>query len=124
MHTSFRGAEVFARGRSARTSAASLLNAQSSAFDDFVLKTFSRSFSLVRGDHLHKAESARFLGVRIAHDLALFDVAVFLEHLGDLVLAQAGVNAGNEEVGSRVHGSIVVIVFGTRWTARSTGNQS
>lgn len=46
--------------------------------------------------------------MRVAHDLALLDVAVLGEEPGDFILAQLGVNAGNEEVRARVDGTLTV----------------
>ena len=46
--------------------------------------------------------------MRVAHDLALLDVTVLGEKSGDFILAQPGVDAGDEQVGARVDGIITV----------------
>jgi hypothetical protein len=38
--------------------------------------------------------------VRVAHDVAVLDVAILLEETCDLLLAERGVNARDEEVGA------------------------
>ena len=48
--------------------------------------------------------------MRITHDLALLDLAVFLEEARNLSLAQLGVDASDEQVGARVDGTIVTTV--------------
>lgn len=96
--TSLRRAKILARGRRAGASSASLLNAQSSALNFLALQTLLGGLSLIRGDHLDESKSTRFLGVRVAHDLALLNVTIFLKHLGDLSLRQTRVNASHEEV--------------------------
>ena len=45
----------------------------------------------------------------VLHDLALLNVTILLEEAGDLLLAQAGVNASDEEVGAGVDGTIIVL---------------
>lgn len=45
----------------------------------------------------------------ITHDLALLDLAVLLEHLGDLGLAQAGMDASDKEVRAGVDGSVIIV---------------
>lgn len=52
----------------------------------------------------------------IAHDLALLDLSVLLEHLGDLALGKVGVDASDEEVGAWVHGTIIIVVLRARAT--------
>lgn len=46
--------------------------------------------------------------MRVAHDLALLDVAVLGEESGDFILAELGVNAGDKQVGARVDGTLAV----------------
>lgn len=46
--------------------------------------------------------------MRVAHDLALLDVAVLGEESGDFILAELGVDAGDEQVGARVDGTLAV----------------
>lgn len=49
----------------------------------------------------------------ITHDLALLDCSVLSEQTGDLILSQAGVDAGDEEVGARVDSAVIVTVATT-----------
>lgn len=84
MLTALGRAKVLARSRSARTSTAGLLNAESAAFNDFTAQTLQGSVGHVGGDHLHEAEAARLAGMGILHDLALLDLAVLLEKAGNL----------------------------------------
>lgn len=88
---------------------------------DFSLKALLGRIGLLRGDHLDEAEAARFASVRVAHDVALLDIAVFLEQTGDLLLGQAGVDASDEEVGSGVDGFIIATV--ARLWRRSTASR-
>lgn len=113
-HTSLRGAEVFAGSGSAGTSTASLLDAQGAAINDLALKTILGSVGLVGSDHLDEAEAARLLAVGVAHDLALLDLAVLLEHAGDLSLSKAGVDARHEEVRAGVNCAVIIVVDRTR----------
>jgi hypothetical protein len=109
LRTSLRGAKVLAGSRGARTSSTGLLNAQCSALDLLALEAFLGSLGLLGGDHLDKSETTGFLGVRVAHDLALLDIAILLKHLGDLGLGELGVDAGNEEVRARVYSTIIIV---------------
>lgn len=45
----------------------------------------------------------------IAHDVALLDLSILLKEAGDLFLAESWMNAGDEEVGSSVHGVLAII---------------
>jgi hypothetical protein len=64
---------------------------------------------LFRGYHLNKAEATGLLGVRVSHNLALFDITIFLKHLGHLGLGELGVDASDEKVRSGVDSAIVVV---------------
>jgi hypothetical protein len=75
---------------------------------DFTLETLLGGVGLVGGNHLDEAEAARFLGVRVAHDVALLDLAVLLEQTCDLLLAQAGMDAGDKEVGALVAAAVCI----------------
>lgn len=57
--------------------------------------------------------------MRVAHDVALFDLAVLLEETRDLILAEGGMNARDEEVGARVAAVIIIVVVAParRWRA-------
>ena len=48
--------------------------------------------------------------MRVSHDLTLFNLAILLEEADDLGLLQARVNAGDEEVGSRVDGTVLAVI--------------
>ena len=109
MLTTLRGAEILARGGSSRSRAAGLLDAQSATLEDFTLKTILGGISLIRGDHLDKSETTGLSGMRILHDLALLHVAVLLKETRDFLLAQARVDTGHKQVGSRVDGTLVVL---------------
>lgn len=109
--TSLGWPEVLARGRGPGLRAASLLDAQGATLDRFTLESLSGCISLIGGDHLDETEAARLLAVRVTHDLGLLDVAVLLEHLGDLGFRQTGVNASDEEVRAGVYGAIVVFLI-------------
>lgn len=45
----------------------------------------------------------------VAHDLALLDRAVLSEEASNLLFRQAGVDASNEQVGTRVDGTVIVL---------------
>jgi hypothetical protein len=107
--TALRRAEVLARSRGARADTASLLDVQGAALDDLTAQTLDGGISHVRGDHLDETEAARLARVGVLHDLALLDLAVLLEEAGDLGLLDARVDAGDEEVGARVEGALVVL---------------
>ena len=55
--------------------------------------------------------------MRIEHDGAVFDFAVLFEHAGDFAFVEAGMDAGDEEVGTRIDCTIVVAIFhaGVAW---------
>lgn len=71
------------------------------------METIAGGISLLRSDHLDEAEATRLSAVGITHDLALLDFAVFLEKSADLFLGQLRMDARNEQVRSRIDGSIV-----------------
>jgi hypothetical protein len=48
--------------------------------------------------------------VRVAHDVALLNLAVLLEETRNLFFAERWVDAGDEEVGARVAALIVFVV--------------
>lgn len=75
--------------------------------------------SLIGSDHLDESETTGLLGMGIKHDLALLDVAIFLEETGDLLLRKARVDAGDEEVGAWVDGTIIA-----GWTALVLGGRA
>jgi hypothetical protein len=115
--TALRWTVVLARSRSARTGATSLLNAQSPALMDLTLKALLGRVSLLSGNHLNETKAARVLCVRVAHDVALLDLAILLEETGDLFLGERGVDARHEQVGARVATTRLVIFL----VARSWG---
>jgi hypothetical protein len=119
--TSLWWTKVLARSRGAWAGAASLLNAQGAALDDLALEALLGSIGLLCGDHLDESEATRLLGVWIKHDLALLDLTILLEQASDLGLGETWVDAGDEQVRSRVHGAIVlrrrstVVLWATGW---------
>lgn len=46
----------------------------------------------------------------VTHNVALLDLTILLEEAGDFLLAQTWVDSGDEQVGARVGGLIVVVV--------------
>lgn len=100
-------AVVLARSGSTRAGTTGLLDAQGPALVDFTLETLLGSIGLVRGNHLDEAKAARLFGVRVAHDVALLDLAILLEQTCDFLLAQTGMDTGDEEVGARVAAAIL-----------------
>jgi hypothetical protein len=86
---------------------------------NLTLKAFLGRVSLVGGDHLDESEAARLLGVRIAHDVALLNLAVLLKKTRHLFLSKRRVDAGDEQVGTRVTGALFILFFVARswgWT--------
>jgi hypothetical protein len=71
------------------------------------LETFASGISSLGGDHLDEPKAARVTRVRISHDIALLDLSIFLEETCHVNLTETWVNAGDEEVGSRVGSEIV-----------------
>lgn len=123
-HTALGGTEVLARSRRARTGTTSLLNGKGASLELLTLQAVPSSIGLIGGHEVDKAEAARLLGVRVAHDLALLDIAVLGEESGDFILAELGVDAGDEQVGARVDGTLAVprattVVLG--WGAAKEG---
>lgn len=114
--------KVFAWCRSAWTSAASFFDAQGAAFVDLTLKSLLRSVRLFSSDHLHEAKATALAGMWVAHDVALFDLSVFLEETGHLFFGQFRVNAGDEEIRARIDGLFVVVVS-VRLMATAQKNQ-
>jgi hypothetical protein len=88
---------------------------------NFTLQTFLGSVSLLRGHHLDETESTRFSGVRVAHDVALLNITIFLEKTSDLVFRETGMYASNKKIGAWV-ASVIILLLGARlwrWTASS-----
>jgi hypothetical protein len=88
------------------------------------LKTLLGGVSLVRGDHLDEAETARLLGVRITHNVALLDLAILLEQTCHLLLGETRVDAGHEEVGAWVAGTRIVRVLVLATTTTTSSSSS
>jgi len=103
--------EVLARSRGTRTGTAGFLDAQGATLDDLALETLLGGIGHVRSNHLHESKPTRLLGVGIAHDLALLNLAVLLEEARNLSLGQLGVDASDEKVGSRVDGAVITAVI-------------
>jgi hypothetical protein len=55
---------------------------------DFTLQALFGRISLISRDHLDETKAPRLLSVRIAHDVALLDLAVLLEETCDLLLSE------------------------------------
>lgn len=84
-HTTLGWAKVLSWSRSTRTRASSLFDAQGAALNDLTLKTFLGRIGLLSSHHLDKAKTTRLLGMRVKHDLALFNIAILFKvasHLG------------------------------------------
>jgi len=86
---------------------------------DFALKTFLGGISHVRRHHLNEAEATGLPSVRVAHDIALLDVAILLEQTSDLVLSKARMDSGDEEVRAGVARVVVLTLLARlrRWSA-------
>lgn len=110
--TSLGRAKVLSGSGSSGLCTAGLLDAQSAAFVGLALEGVLGSIGLVGGDHLDEAESTRLAGVGVAHDAAGLDFTVLDEETTNLVLGEAGVDAGDEEVGARVDGLLFVLLVG------------
>jgi len=108
--TALRRTKVLARSRRARADTAGLLDVEGATLDDLTAQALHGSVGHLGGDHLDEAETTRLAGVGVPHDLALFNLAVFLEKTSDLRLLQARVDASNEEVGAGVGGAILLLV--------------
>lgn len=102
-------AKVFAWGGSPGTTTASLFDAQSATFNDFTLEAFLGSIGLLGSHHLDEAKATRLLGVRIGHDGAVLDIAVLFEEAADVGFGQTRMDTGDEEVGPRVEGTLLVV---------------
>lgn len=111
-HTTLWRAEVFAGSWSPGAGTPSLLDAQSSAFVDLTLQSVLGGVCALRGHHLDESEAAALAGVWITHNVALLHVAVLLEELADLLLVETRVDAGDEQIRSRVDGLVVVAAAG------------
>jgi hypothetical protein len=105
---SLRWTKVFARSWSTWARTTSLLDAQSSAFNNLTLKSLLCGISLLSGDHLDETKATRLLGMGVKHDLALLDITVFLEETGDFLFGEARVNTSDEKVGSMVDRTIIL----------------
>ena len=100
--------EVLARGRSTGAGSTSLLDAQGTTFNNLTLKTLLGSISLISGNHLDETKATRFLSVGIKHDLALLNITVLLEKAGHFLLRETRMDASDEQVGTRVDGTIIL----------------
>lgn len=101
-------AEVLARSGSAGAGATGLLDGEGATLQLLALQCLLGSIGLLRSHEVDETEAARLLGVWVAHDLALLDVAVLGEKASNLLLAELGVNASDEQVGARVGGTLAI----------------
>jgi hypothetical protein len=107
MLASLRWAEVLARGRSTGARTTSLLNAQSTTLNNLTLQTFFGSIRLFSSNHLHESKATRLLAVRVKHDLALLDIAIFFEETSDFDLRETRMDTSDEQVGTRIDCTII-----------------
>lgn len=101
--------KVLARSGGAGAGATSLLNGESAALELLTLQGLLGSIGLLRGHEVDEAEATGLLGVWVAHDLALLDIAVLGEEASNLLLDELGVNASDEQVGASVAGTLAVV---------------
>ena len=107
--TSLGRAEVFSGSWCARTSATSFLDAQGASLNVFALQSLFRSVGLLVGYHLDETESTRLLGMRVKHDRAVLDIAVFFEEAGDIGLGKTRMNSSHEKVRATVERFVIVV---------------
>jgi hypothetical protein len=100
--------KVLARGWGTRAGSTSLLDTQSTALNDFTLKTLLGSIGLVSGNHLDKAKATGLLGMGIKHDLALLNVTVLLKETSNLDFSEARMDTSNKEIRSGVNSTIIL----------------
>src|SRR5262249_45680642 len=98
---------VLARGGCARAATAGLFNAQRAGFVHLTLETFTSGISSLGGDHLDEPKATRVTRGAVGPDVALLDLSIFLEKTSHVNFSETRVNAGDEEVGSRVGSEIV-----------------
>lgn len=108
--TSLWRTKVFSRSWSPRSAAPGLLDAQGSTLKRLALKALLGSIRLLQRRHLDETKAARLLGVRVKHDLALLNFAIFGKESHYIILSQTGVDSGNEKVGSRVSSTISIAI--------------
>ena len=111
MLTSLWWTEVLSWGWSTWAGTTGLLNAQSATLNYLTLETFLGSIGLLSSNHLDETETTGFFGVWVKHDLALLNITILLEETSDLLLGKTWVDAGNENVGTRVNSTVVL-----RWS--------
>jgi hypothetical protein len=83
---------------------------------DFTLETLFGRISLLRGDHFDEAKAARLLCVRVAHDVALLNLAILFKETRNLFLGERRMNARDEEVGTFVAAFILLVARSWRRT--------
>ena len=90
---------------------------------NFSLQSLLGIIGLLSSNHLDEAEAARLLGVGVAHDVALLDIAILLEETRDFVLSESRVNAGDKQVGARVAALVIIVpALRGRTTASTLAN--
>jgi hypothetical protein len=78
------------------------------------LQGFLCRIGLSGSHHLDEPEATALTSVRVTHDVALLDLAVFLKQTRDFIFGKTRVDAGHEKVGAGI-GSILVIIAAFRW---------
>lgn len=111
IRTSLRWAEVLAGGRRTRPGTTSLLDAQRPALDDFTLKRLSGLLRILGSHHLDEPEATAVTSVGVPHDVALLHIAMLLEQIFDLTLAEARMDAGDEKVRAGVHTLVSAVLL-------------
>lgn len=86
---------------------------------DFALETLLCCISLLGSDHFDKTKTARVLGVRVAHDVALFNLAILFKEARDFLFGERGVNACYKEVGARVTAVVILVARSWGWATAS-----
>lgn len=91
---------VFARGGSAWTAAASLLNAHIATFEIKSVERLNGSLGVLNEDELHETESAGVARVRITHDGCILHFSVFAKNFSEVLLFHFLSEASDKKVGA------------------------
>lgn len=115
--TSLRRSEVLSRRGVAWLRSAGPLDAQRTTFINLTLQAFLSCIGLVSRHHVDETEATRVAGVGVAHDVALLDLAIFLEQTSDIFFTELRMDAGHEEVGASVLCFFFIFDRGWDWRA-------